>query len=84
MEFVARVLTQRRSHTAFGVHLSPRALRQAAVRPSQPAPGVQVSRPVGRRETPPTGRRKSNRLSFRAPSPLMRVADHSSTNIGSS
>jgi len=53
-----------RPHRAFGVHLSPRALRQAAVRPSQPVPGVQVSRPVGRRETPPTGRRKSDRLSL--------------------
>jgi hypothetical protein len=54
-----------RPHRAFGVHLSPRDVRQAAVRPSKPLPGVQVSRPVGRRETPPTGRRKSNRLSLK-------------------
>ena len=53
-----------RPHKAFDLHLSPRDVRPGGRPAVEIRPRVQVSRPVGRRETPPTGRRKSNRLSF--------------------
>jgi hypothetical protein len=50
--FLAALMQRDTDAAIIDLHLFPRDVRQAAVRPSKPVPGVQVSRPVGRRETP--------------------------------